>query len=158
MAELVAWSLAGLTPNLKRIKRRDLVTTTKENKVNKPESIMIEDQKYVRADSISEEAQKVDGMQYCVIRSYGAGVFCGYVKTKLVEANGINVDLVNSRRIYYWSGACSLSQLAIDGLTDIGNSKIAMVVPIQTVANVIEIIPMTEKAAKQIQGAEVWKK
>jgi hypothetical protein len=35
---------------------------------------------------------------------------------------------------------------------------IAMVVPIQTVANVIEIIPMTEKASKQIQSSDVWKK
>lgn len=126
--------------------------------MSKPESIMIDDQKYVRADSVQKEAQSLDGMKYCVIRSYEAGVFCGYVKERLSEANGVNVDLVNSRRIYYWSGACSLSQLAMDGLTDIGNSKIAMVVPIQTVANVIEIIPMTEKASKQIQGASVWKK
>lgn len=124
----------------------------------KPESIMIDDQKYVRADSINQQAEKVDGMQYCVIRSYGAGVFCGYVKEKVSEPNGINVDLVNSRRIYYWSGACSLSQLAVEGLKDIADSKIAMVVPIQTVANVIEIIPMSTKAAKQIQGAEIWKK
>lgn len=123
-----------------------------------PETIMIDDKKYVRADSISQQAERVDGMQYCVIRSYGAGVFCGYVKERVSEANGINVDLVNSRRIYYWSGACSLSQLAVEGLKDIGNSKIAMVVPVQTVANVIEIIPMSTKAAKQIQGAEVWKK
>jgi hypothetical protein len=119
---------------------------------------MIDDQKYVRADSIQKEAQTVDGMKYCVIRSYGAGVFCGYVKEKLSEPNGINVDLVNSRRIYYWSGACSLSQMAIEGLKDIDNSKIAMVVPIQTVANVIEIIPMSEIASKQIQSASVWKK
>ena len=124
----------------------------------KPETITIDDQKYVRADSINTEAPKVDGMQYCVIRSYGAGVFCGYVKERKSELNGINVDLVNSRRIYYWSGACSLSQLAMDGLNDLDNSKIAMVVPIQTVANVIEIIPMTEKAAKQIQESDVWKK
>lgn len=126
--------------------------------MSKPESIMIDDQKYVRADSVASPADKVDGLQYCVIRSYGAGVFCGYVKEKLAEANGVNVELVNSRRIYYWSGACSLSQLAVDGLKDIGNSKIAMVVPVQTVANVIEIIPMSKQAAKQIQGAEVWKK
>ena len=124
----------------------------------KPETITIDDQKYVRADSINIKAEKVDGMPYCVIRSYGAGVFCGYVKERKSELNGINVDLVNSRRIYYWSGACSLSQLAMDGLNDLDNSKIAMAVPIQTVANVIEIIPMTEKAAKQIQESDVWKK
>ena len=126
--------------------------------MNNPETITIDDQKYIRADSVIIEASKVDGLQYCVIRSYGAGVFCGYVKEKKAEQNGINVDLVNSRRIYYWSGACSLSQLAVEGLKDIDNSKIAMVVPIQTVANVIEIIPMSKKAANQINGAIVWKK
>ena len=126
--------------------------------MTKPETITIDDQKYIRADSIHKDAEKLDGMQYCVIRSYGAGVFCGYLKEKVSEANGINVDLVNSRRIYYWSGACSISQLAVDGLQDIDNSKIAMVVPVQTVANVIEIIPMTEKASKQIQGATAWKR
>lgn len=126
--------------------------------MSKPETMMIDDVKYVRADAVTKEADNVDGMQYCVIRAYGAGVFCGYVKEKKCELNGINVDLVNSRRIYYWSGACSLSQLAVDGLKDISNSKIAMVVPIQTVANVIEIIPMSQKASKQIQEASVWKK
>lgn len=124
----------------------------------KPETIMIDDQKYVRADSINEQAEKVDGMEYCVIRSYGAGVFCGYVKERKSELNGVNVELVNSRRIYYWSGACSLSQLAVEGLKDITNSKIAMVVPKQTVANVIEIIPMSKVAKTQIEGAILWKK
>lgn len=124
----------------------------------KPETMIIDDVKYVRADSVTQQAEEVDGMEYCVIRSYGAGVFCGYVKERKAEPNGINVTLVNSRRIYFWSGACSLSQLAVEGLKDLENSKIAMVVPIQTVANVIEIIPMSKIAAKQIQGAKVWKK
>jgi len=124
----------------------------------KPETITIDDQLYVRADTINITAEKVDGMQYCVIRSYGAGVFCGYVKEQKSELNGINVELVNSRRIYLWAGACSLSQVSVDGLGDLANSKIAMVVPIQTVANVIEIIPMSSRAASQIQCADVWKK
>ena len=126
--------------------------------MSNPKKITINDQEYVRADSISKEAPQLDGMKYCVIRSYGAGVFCGYLKEKKSELNGINVDLVNSRRIFYWSGACSLSQLALEGSKDLDNCKIAVVVPIQTVANVIEIIPMTEKATQNIQEAEVWKK
>ena len=114
--------------------------------------------KYVKADSIKEMAQEVNGMKYCVIRSYGAGVFCGYVKEQKSDVNGVNVTLINSRRIWYWSGACSLSQLAVDGSNDIGNCKIALVVPEQFIANVIEIIPMSSKASVQIQGAKLWKK
>ena len=118
---------------------------------------MIDDTKYVKADCVQEKAQNVDGLECCVIRSYGAGVFAGYVKTREAEANGINVVLVNSRRIWYWSGACSLSQIAVEGSKNINDCKIAMVVPEQFIANVIEIIPMSKEAFKNIMGAKVWK-
>lgn len=122
--------------------------------MGKPETIMIDDVEYVRADCVNQPAQEVDGMKYCVIRSYGAGVFCGYVKEKKSKLNGINVVLINSRRICSWSEVCSLSQLAMDGLKDICNHNIAMTIPEQFIANVIEIIPMTEKAKNIIQGAK----
>jgi len=121
-------------------------------------TIKIDEVEYVRKDSVSNEAQEVDGMKYCVVRSYGAGVFCGYVKEQKSEVNGVNVILINSRRIYYWSGACSLSQLAIEGSKDINSCKIAMIVPSQFIANVIEIILMSEEAKDNIEGANVWKK
>jgi hypothetical protein len=117
------------------------------------EEIMIDGVRYVRA----EKHHEVDGMRYCIVRSYGAGVFCGYVKEKKECLNGVNVTLINSRRIFYWSGACSLSQLAIEGTKDIENCKIAMIVPEHFVADVIEIIPMTDEAAKMLQGSKVWK-
>lgn len=113
---------------------------------------------YVRKDSTVRPAEVVEGMKYCVIRSYGAGVFCGYVKEQTADVNGVNVVLINSRRIWYWSGACSLSQLAVEGSKNINDCKIAMIVPEHFVANVIEIIPMSEKAKNNIEGASVWKK
>lgn len=113
--------------------------------------------KYYR-NNTSQQAEKVDGMQYCIIRSYGAGVFCGYVKEQKSDVNGVNVTLVNSRRIWYWDGACSLSQLAVEGSKNINNCKIAMVVPYQFIANVIEIIPMSKEAKKNLEGAAIWKK
>jgi hypothetical protein len=134
------------------------MTKQRRKKMSKPETITIDEVKYVRADAIKQPAQKVDGMKYCVIRSYGAGVFCGYVKEQKSDVNGVNVVLINSRRIFYWTEACSLSQLAIEGSKDINNCKIAIVVPEQFIANVIEIIPMSQEAAKQIQGAVEWKK
>lgn len=126
--------------------------------MSKPESIMIDDVKYVKADCVKEQVESVDGMECCIIRSYGAGVFAGYVKSKTAEANGVNVVLVNSRRIWYWSGACSLSQIAVEGSKNINDCKIAMVVPYQFIANVIEIIPMSKESFKNIMGAEIWKK
>lgn len=126
--------------------------------MSKPETIIIDDVKYVKADCVKEQAQEVDGMKYCIIRSYGAGVFAGYLKEQKSDINGVNVVLINSRRIWYWSGACSLSQIATEGSKDINNCKIAVIVPEQFVANVIEIIPMSKQAKDNIEGANIWKK
>lgn len=126
--------------------------------MNKPETMMIDEVKYVRADSIKEKAEELDGMECCIIRSYAAGVFAGYVKEKKSELNGVNVTLIDSRRIWYWSGACSLSQIAVEGSKDIENCKIAITVPEQFIANVIEIIPMSKQAQKNIMEAKIWKK
>jgi len=123
-----------------------------------PEKIMIDDVSYVRSDSICKCAKEVGGMKYCIIRSYGAGVFAGYVKEQKADVNGVNITLINSRRIWYWSGACSLSQIAVEGSKKISDCKIALVVPEEFISNVIEIIPMTEKAKNNIEGASIWKK
>lgn len=129
----------------------------KEKMMSKPESVMIDDQKYVRADCVKEEAEQVNGMKCCIIRSYGAGVFAGYLKEKASDLNGVNVIIINSRRIWYWSGACSLSQISTEGSKNINDCKIAVIVPEQFIANVIEIIPMSKEAVKNIMGARVWK-
>jgi len=47
----------------------------------------------------------------CIVRTYSAGVFLGTVK----ERNGKEVLLADARRIWYWDGAASLSQLAMEG-------------------------------------------
>lgn len=125
--------------------------------MSKPETITIDEVKYVRADCLKQEAETLDGMKCCIIRSYAAGVFSGYVKEQKSDINGVNVVLINSRRIWYWSGACSLSQIAIEGSKNINDCKISMVVPEQFIANVIEIIPMTKEAVKNIMGAKIWK-
>ena len=124
----------------------------------KPETIMIDEQKYVRSDYVKEAAKELNGMKYCVIRSYGAGVFAGYVKEQKADVNGVNVVLINSRRIWSWSGACSLSQIATEGSKNINDCKIAIEVPEQFIANVIEIIPMLKQAEANIKGARIWKK
>lgn len=46
-----------------------------------------------------------------IIRGDRSGVEFG----ELVEQNGNEVTLKNARRLWYWAGAASLSQLAMDG-------------------------------------------
>lgn len=92
--------------------------------------------------------------QKYIIRCDRAGVFYAEIK----ERRGSEVDLVNARRLWYWDGAASLSQLATEGVTAPRNCKFTMIVPEMTVLGVIEIIPCTEAAVKSIDGVKEWKR
>jgi len=91
--------------------------------------------------------------EYVIIRTYSAGVHAGY----LIERNGKEVTLKNSRRIWYWDGAASLSQMAVDGVSKPENCKFAVVLPEIILTEAIEIIPCSEKAKKCIEGVKEWK-
>ena len=126
--------------------------------MNKPETMMIDDVKYVRKDKAKAKAPNVAGMERCIIRSYASGVFIGYVAEKKAELNGVNVTLKQAKRIHYWDGACSLTQLAIDGVKAPKSCRITEAIDSQWIANVIEILPVSEVAANIIDGATPWKK
>ncbi len=89
-----------------------------------------------------------------IVRADRAGVFFGTLK----EKNGTEVTLTDCRRLWYWDGAASISQLAVDGTTKGLNCKFTVVVPETVILGVIEIIPCTDKAIKSIAGVEIWKK
>lgn len=91
--------------------------------------------------------------QKFIVRSDKAGVFYGEIK----ERNGDEVTMTNVRRIWYWSGAASLSQLAVDGVSRPKDCRFTVYVKEMIILGVIEIIPCTEKAIKSIEGVEEWK-
>lgn len=115
-------------------------------------TMVINGEEYVRKADVPQMAEMLDDMQYCMVRTYSAGVFAGYLK----ERNGKEATLVNARRIWYWDGAASLSQLAMEGTSKPQNCKFPCEVAEVTLTEVIEIIPMTKKAKKSIQEVEVW--
>lgn len=92
--------------------------------------------------------------QKYIIRCDRAGVFYAEIK----ERRGSEADLVNARRLWYWDGAASPSQLATEGVTRPENCKFTVTVPSMTVLGVIEVIPCTEAACKSIDGVRVWKR
>lgn len=94
-------------------------------------------------------------MSYCIIRTYSAGVFAGWYNRNTKGKEG---TIKNSRRIWYWDGANSLSQLAIDGTNAPKNCKFAKVVPETDLKEIIEVIPCTTKAKKSIEGVPIWEK
>ena len=91
--------------------------------------------------------------QYYIIRADKAGVFFGQIESR----NGNEVTMKNVRRIWYWDGANSISQLAVDGTKKPHNCKFTIAVECMTILGVIEIIPCTEKATKSIMAVREWK-
>lgn len=91
--------------------------------------------------------------QYYIIRADRAGVFFGQIESR----NGDEVTMRNVRRIWYWDGANSISQLAVDGTAKPNNCKFTVTVEQMTILGVIEIIPCTEKATKSIMAVREWK-
>lgn len=89
-----------------------------------------------------------------IIRGSRSGVEFG----TLVAQNGSEVTLENARRIWYWDGAASLSQLAKDGTTNPYGCKFTVTVDSITILDAIEIIPCTDKAIKSIEEVKVWKR
>lgn len=122
--------------------------------MKQPESIMIDDIKYLRADCIKEKAETYSGMEYKIVRTYSAGVFAGYLEKK----EGKEVVLRNARRLWYWSGSASLSQLAVDGTNDPDNCKFPCAVDKVILTETIEILDCTEKAKNSIGEVVEWKK
>ena len=90
----------------------------------------------------------------CMVRTHSAGVFAG----RVVSREDKEFVLTDARRIWYWSGAASLSQLAIDGTADPKNCKFPAPVPEVLLTEVIEVIPMTQKAIQSIASVPVWAK
>lgn len=92
-----------------------------------------------------------------IIRANRAGVFFGTLKEKHETPSGVEVVLENSRRLWYWDGAASLSQLATEGTKKPDHSKFTVTVPEHNVMQVIEIIPCTDKAIESIESVRVWR-
>lgn len=115
--------------------------------------ITINGKVYVEKGAQSTMAEKLDGMPYVIIRTYSAGVHAGY----LASRDGKEVELKRARRLWYWKGAASLSQLSVDGVACPDECKFPCDVSEIILTEAIEILPCTEKARKSIQGVKVWK-
>lgn len=97
-----------------------------------------------------------EGEQYCMVRTYSAGVFCGWIDpTKTKEGRN---TVKEAKRIHYWNKAASLSELAISGTGAPNECRVPITVPIVYLENIIEVIPMTDKAIQSINQIPVWTK
>ena len=91
--------------------------------------------------------------KYVIVRTFSAGVFAG----TLVSRDGKEVQLSDARRLWYWAGVASLSQLAVEGTQKPTQCKFPVAVPSVTLTEAIEILDVTPKAETSIKGVPEWK-
>ena len=91
---------------------------------------------------------------YIIVRTYSAGVFAG----TLASRKGQEVELHNARRLWYWDGAATLSQLAMEGVKSPGACKFPCVVDSVLLLQAIELLPVTEQAQLSIAKVPIWKR
>ncbi len=108
---------------------------------------------YIPKSESQAIAPSTDGMRLVIIRAAQSGVHYGFMKSQDKD----QVTLVNSRRVWYWAGAASLSELALSGSAKPKECKISVVLPEITVLGVIEIIPVCSQSQKSIDSIKPWK-
>ncbi len=86
--------------------------------------------------------------KYSVIRTYSAGVHCGVVK----KVKGKKVTLQDSRRLWSWEGAFTLSSVASKGVKA---AKMPAPVSVIYLTEVIEIIPCSPEAEASLREVPV---
>jgi hypothetical protein len=103
-----------------------------------------------KVKSNNEDSQS--GTQPKIVRTVSAGVFYG----QITRRDGKEVEMVNVRRIWYWAGAASLSQLAQMGTNKPRECKFTMAVDRTVLTEAIEILDVTVQAQKSIDGVVPW--
>ena len=91
-------------------------------------------------------------MKYVIVRTFSAGVFAGELESR----NGREVVLLNARRLWYWDGASSLSELAMLGVSKPSKCKFPCEVFRVELLEAIEILDVTEKAKQSLKDVPIW--
>jgi hypothetical protein len=94
--------------------------------------------------------------KYYIVRTYSAGVWFGNIQ----KLDGTIAIVTNARRLWYWAGAASLSQLATEGTKNPTGCKFTVTITDDEgvyLPQVIEVLPCTEKAVENIKAVKEWK-
>ena len=97
--------------------------------------------------------QKFNEKDYYIVRARGAGVFAG----NITEKNGQEITMTNVRRLHYWDGAASLSQMANEGVKKPQNCRFSVTVNEITVLEAIEVLKCTDEAEQNIRNVGIWR-
>jgi hypothetical protein len=102
-------------------------------------------------DWSTTEGKQMDNT-YKIVRTYSAGVFAGTLESR----TGQEVVMTNARRLWYWEGAASLSQLAMEGVKSPKSCKFPCAVSRVELLEAIEILDVTPEARAIIEAVPIW--
>lgn len=100
-----------------------------------------------------ENSVNNENENYVIVRGDKSGVFFGV----LYSRNGQEVELHNVRKIWYWSGANAVEQIAVDGVKDKKETKLTITVDSMVITDASQIIPCTKKAVNNLKSIPEWK-
>lgn len=108
-----------------------------------------------KTNTSAGQAKKDVKHPYRIIRAASAGVFAGNVQK--LNTKEATVLLNDCRRLWYWKGAATLSQLAMDGVSKPNECKFSVPTNGHLVLGVIEVIPCSTKARAIIKAVPEWR-
>lgn len=97
--------------------------------------------------------KRAKSLPFVVVRTHSAGVFAG----ELVKRTGKEGEMRNAIRLWYWKGAASLSQLAVEGVSCPGECKFSVPVARHELTEIIEVLHCTDAARTCIVGVKPWR-
>ena len=102
-------------------------------------------------------AKRATKQEYVIARCKDAGVHAGY----LVSTNSKHTVLRDARRIWYWTGAASLSEIAVYGLNPAKSSESKIAAPVKRVrlrdSDICELTVCTDDGRKSVEAANTWR-
>jgi hypothetical protein len=123
-------------------------TTQESNEIKDTLLNLIQKIESINKEEILTEKDK----RLVIVRDNYAGVFFGAIISK----KGKTCKLIDVRRIWYWDGAASLSQLAEEGVSKPENCKFPCKVSQIELLDIAEVIEVTPKAIESINNVPIW--
>lgn len=109
--------------------------------------------KYIRKDC-QQTTASVDGLTAVIVSAGQGGIHFGFLENR----EGQEVTLLNARRIKYWNGAASITELAARGTSKPTECQFSTSVNRIILPLAVEILEISTKALQILQSVPVWSK
>ena len=90
--------------------------------------------------------------KHVIVRSNLAGVFFGI----LIAKDGEELTLKDGRKFFYFSGANTVEDLAMQGALNVDSCKLTIPVSEIVISKFEQILPCTKESVNQIKSIPIW--